>query len=51
LRLLKSKNQIMALEITLGDIHDGTGLEKLVEESSKRVKVKGVIGGGAYDSR
>ena len=43
--------QIVALEVTREYIHDGTRLEGLVEESSRRVDVKGVIGDGAYDSR
>jgi len=43
--------QIVALEVTREYIHDGTRLKGLVEESSKRVDVKGVIGDGAYDSR
>jgi len=43
--------QIVALEVTREYIHDGTVLEKLVEDSSRRVDVKGVICDGAYDSR
>ena len=43
--------QIVAFEVTREYVHDGTRLENLVEESSKRVEVKGVIGDGAYDSR
>lgn len=41
----------MAFEVTRESVHDGTRLEKLVEESSKKVEKKGVIGDGAYDSR
>lgn len=43
--------QIVALEVTREYVHDGTMLEGLVEESSRKVEVKGVIGDGAYDSR
>jgi IS5 family transposase len=43
--------QIVALEVTREYIHDGTRLEGLVEESSRKVEIKGVIGDGAYDSR
>ena len=43
--------QIVALEVTREYVHDGTRLENLVEESSRKVEVKGVIGDGAYDSR
>lgn len=43
--------QIVALEVTREYVHDGTMLERLVEGSSRRVDVKGVIGDGAYDSR
>ena len=39
------------MEVTREHVHDGTRLKGLVEESSKRVDVKGVIGDGAYDSR
>ena len=43
--------QIVTLEVTREYIYDGTRLGGLVEESSRRVDVKGVIGDGAYDSR
>jgi hypothetical protein len=43
--------QIVALEVTREYVHDGTRLERLVEESSKKGEVKGVVGDGAYDSR
>jgi len=43
--------QIVAFDVTREYVHDGTRLEGLVEESSRKVEVKGVIGDGAYDSR
>lgn len=43
--------QIVAFEATWEYVHDGARLEGLVEESSRKVEVKGVIGDGAYDSR
>ena len=43
--------QIIALDVTREYIHDGTRLKGLMEESSRRVDVKGVIGDGAYNSR
>jgi len=43
--------QIVAFEVTGEYVHDGARLEGLVEESSTKVEVKGVIGDGAYDSR
>ena len=39
--------QIVTLEVAREYVHDGTMLEALVEESSKKVEVKGVIGDGA----
>ena len=43
--------QIVTLEVAREYVHDGTMLEALVEGSSKKVEVKGVIGDGAYGSR
>jgi len=43
--------QIVAFEVSREYIHDGTRVEGLVKESSRKVEVKGVIGDGAYDSR
>jgi len=43
--------QIVALEVTREYVHDGTKLERLVKDSSRKVEIKGVIGDGAYDSR
>lgn len=43
--------QIVAFEVTREYIHDGTKLEGLTKESSRKVEIKGVIGDGAYDSR
>jgi len=43
--------QIISLDVTREYVHDGKRLRRLVEESRRRVNVKGVIGDGAYDSR
>ena len=48
---MPSSSQIVDFQVTREYIHDGTRLGGLVEESSKRVDVKGVIGERAYDSR
>jgi len=48
---MPSSSQIVDFQVTREYIHDGARLGGLVEESSKRVDVKGVIGERAYDSR
>jgi len=42
--------QVVALAVTREHVHDGTLLESLVESSSERVEIMGVIADGAYDS-
>jgi len=43
--------QILSIEVTKEDVHDGKMLRPLVDKASKNAKVSRVLADGAYDSR
>ncbi len=43
--------QVVSMDVTREDVHDGTKLKKLVKQASNNVGVGKVIADGAYDSR
>jgi hypothetical protein len=43
--------QILAIEVTKEDVGDGRMLKRLVDGSSSKVALKGVVADGAYDSK
>ena len=43
--------QVVAMDVSSEKIHDGKRLKRLVNKAKKNVRVKRVLGDGAYDSR
>src|SRR3972149_330956 len=43
--------QVVAMDVSSEKIHDGKRLKRLVNRAKKNVRVKRVLGDGAYDSR
>lgn len=47
---IKTK-QVVAMDVTSEKVHDGKRLKRLVKRAEENVRVKRVLGDGAYDSR
>lgn len=47
---IKTK-QVVSMDVSSEKVHDGRRLKRLVNRASENVRVKRVLGDGAYDSR